>query len=896
MLIVFFVLLLVIVPCVLSKQGDKEFGPNWDRTEISPGTFTQTIYSNDINLKDSNGIYKPLSQVVNLKSQNDAITISWNGKTINMSSYVKVPLGQQKKSEKIGLGMTSGKNTDKGIMSWEHKFSNITNQHKFGYDITYDGVSCTQKGQKYYCDELVIDFGKWVEKNLTVASGLNSIEVSGNDLSDLDPTVIINGTNKVNATYVHGTSTTTSFANSSLYVDGAAPKKPLIIPSLSSIQSYFIISEAKLYLYAPPTQTFGVTVIDAFTINHSWREGIVTDSLGYDTNDNIINGSTWLERYYGNNLNNGNSPFSESDADWEVVGLGIHQDYNGTLLDNITFPANGDETWYSWNVTNAFKWWILGTKQNYGVILMDNSNGAGEIYFWGDESSDTSLRPYFNITYTVSPSINSNLTIPSTPLWGNNVTLQVNATNSSLGNSLRWANFTLTAPNGTAVINNVNGSRQGGLWNSSLYNIWFDADGEWNWNINLTDWSGLYSYFNTSFTILDVAPAITSVDFNATPTSGKNLSILCPAVDAESNNISKFYRWYVNYTEIVYTEGILGGSFLAGSLNLTVSCLVSDQYKNSSWMNSSTASLGDTDKPHFSTSNLSNQTQYHDTPTSLNISVWDDSSQIKQCWVEVIHPGGNKSNNSMTFTLGQNIIANVAFINYTAYDGTMKQYNFSRVSCWDAMDNYNSTYINHPFNITQRFVNVSNISVTPSSIYTTGSANVSILCAKNGEVTISSASYTVDPPSTNPANYSLSVGADGFWSATYSSADTGTHSFTNFYCTDSKNNIGSNVTSINLVIDDVPSVVTTPGGGGGAVTTRETNISALLQSVVSGIAKCGNGICEKGETRDSCYEDCKISFANLTPFVRFVFFGVIIIFGYLVIKSQMVKRRKPSLG
>lgn len=879
LIIIVTLVFLVALPMGMAKKGDITRGSYWDRVEVENGKFNQVIYSNDVNLKNGSGVYKPISDVVTLKSQNDAITISWNGKIINMSSYIKVPPGQQKKADKQGLGMTSNKAVEKGKLSWEHRFTNISVGHKFGYDITYDGVSCSQQGNRYYCDELIIDFGKWAEKNLTLAMGLNNIEVSGNDLSDLDPTVIVNGTNQIEDTYIWSGQPNWNEGGDTTF-PSVTSQRGMLNANVTSISSGSIITYAMLYLYTD-TGNGGITKV--YMINHSWNEG---NSLGA-TNDASINGTTWNERWYGNNANDGNSPFDATDPDWEVAGLGAEQDYNSSFLDNHSTVS---ASYNLFNITLAVREWTSGSKQNYGVLIFGTTGPT----FYSSENTDTTKTPYLNVTYTVSPQINSNNTIPSIPLWGQNLTIRVNITNSSVGNSMQWVNFTLVAPNGTSVIDRINGTQFDSFWNSTKVMLWgLEADGTWNWSVNGTDWSGLSTKYNSSFDINDSAPVISTVVFNATVTIGKDLAIVPTALDAESNNISYFYQWFANRSVIISNNSNLSGGDIYAGLNLTGSVKASDIYKNSSWSNTSTAAIGDTNIPHFATHNLSNSTQYSDTPISFNISVWDDSSEISQCWAEIIHPGDNVSNNSMSFTLGQNIIPHLIFSNYTAHNTSIATYNVSRVSCWDAVNNYNSTYVNHPFNITERQVTVSNMTLNPTS-YTTGSStNVSVLCTKDGSVTIASAYYTVVNPDSVASNNSLSGGADNFWSATYSGTGTGTHRFTHWSCTDSNGNIGLNTTSLNLTVS-AAAVDTGRGGGGGGGAADTTNISQLLESVVSGQVKCGNNVCESGETRENCYQDCRISLTNLTPFLKAVIWGVAILFGYIVIKTQTSKRRKST--
>ena len=84
--------------------------------------------------------------------------------------------------------------------------------------------------------------------------------------------------------------------------------------------------------------------------------------------------------------------------------------------------------------------------------------------------------------------ISSNETIPSRVYYagsyGTTFYISTNATDNN--SNIVSVNFTLTAPNGTEVINNTNASvHDGDIWNSSSYAI--DAYGQWNYSINAWD-------------------------------------------------------------------------------------------------------------------------------------------------------------------------------------------------------------------------------------------------------------------------------------------------------------------------------------------------------------------------------------------------------------------------
>jgi len=84
------------------------------------------------------------------------------------------------------------------------------------------------------------------------------------------------------------------------------------------------------------------------------------------------------------------------------------------------------------------------------------------------------------------PVINTNFTVPTYPRFGQNVTFVVNVTDADP--TITYVNFTLIAPNGSKVINNLNGSKSSG----DLYNTTFNLTsyGTWLWNVTVFDSDG----------------------------------------------------------------------------------------------------------------------------------------------------------------------------------------------------------------------------------------------------------------------------------------------------------------------------------------------------------------------------------------------------------------------
>jgi len=137
-------------------------------------------------------------------------------------------------------------------------------------------------------------------------------------------------------------------------------------------------------------------VQNIYEINHYWQEG----DCVYCTNNASINGTTWTERYFGNNANDGNTPFDESDPDWEASGLGSGTDYNSTIITSFlgtsSFPVN-----ISVSINNSYIQRLIDNPSfNEGFLIVCSTNDANEgSQLRTSEYADPSDRPYYNITY-----------------------------------------------------------------------------------------------------------------------------------------------------------------------------------------------------------------------------------------------------------------------------------------------------------------------------------------------------------------------------------------------------------------------------------------------------------------------------------------------------------------
>ena len=221
------------------------------------------------------------------------------------------------------------------------------------------------------------------------------------------------------------------------------------------------------------------------------------------------------------------------------------------------------------------------------TITPNNTYFQYKLLFESNLTKNTSIRStpeLWNVTLATesgpnnSPVINSNITSPTTPAVTSSVQLIANVSDEDgTPGDIRSVNFTLKAPNGTKVIDHVNGTLQGGTnadnWSSTTYTI--DAAGTWTWTVNASDNDDntdndigtfvITDSTNPSITSLSRRPetitTATSVTLNATITD--NIAIGTVIISEDSSGSWRNYT-ITNPVSNVY-------SFILHSANLSQS-------------------------------------------------------------------------------------------------------------------------------------------------------------------------------------------------------------------------------------------------------------------------------------------------------------------------------------
>jgi len=145
-------------------------------------------------------------------------------------------------------------------------------------------------------------------------------------------------------------------------------------------------------------------------------------------------------------------------VNWTVDDVLVHQDNLDGQSPGTTMESNLSSTNYSIGNTIA-------------------------VYFWADDGLNGTVVSD-SILINHPPVIEYNATNKTFPRYGDVIIIQANISDYE-NHTISWCNFTINSSNGTAVVDNVNGSYEGNFnditeWNSSSYTI--DTYGIWYWD------------------------------------------------------------------------------------------------------------------------------------------------------------------------------------------------------------------------------------------------------------------------------------------------------------------------------------------------------------------------------------------------------------------------------
>ena len=158
------------------------------------------------------------------------------------------------------------------------------------------------------------------------------------------------------------------------------------------------LAELRMFLKKQPGATRNHNV---YRLQDSWLEG---SGDGKKKNSAAINGVTWIERQFGDNLWTGSGLW-----DWAAIG----GDYLGAPTAIVATP--GAPGWMFWNVIGDVGAWYSGSASNFGWLIRDeteNQKPKQDGKFSSREDGNPARSPSLVVTYLVASATVSTDTIP----------------------------------------------------------------------------------------------------------------------------------------------------------------------------------------------------------------------------------------------------------------------------------------------------------------------------------------------------------------------------------------------------------------------------------------------------------------------------------------------------
>ena len=155
-------------------------------------------------------------------------------------------------------------------------------------------------------------------------------------------------------------------------------------------------------------------------------------------------------------------------------------------------------------------------------------------------------------------------------------------------------------------------------------------------------------YNSTTLTISDTIPLVSNVFIDPTPaetTDTLNVSYTYFSYDGDTES-TQFYRWYIN-DALNQTSRTLGSTNLTTGDNIIVSVKVNDGEDNSTWVNSSTVTIGDTIAPVLYNDSQSTSSGYTNVAFTTYVNV-TEVNNFAWVYVEITNPYGSATNYTMS--------------------------------------------------------------------------------------------------------------------------------------------------------------------------------------------------------------------------------------------------------
>ena len=283
-------------------------------------------------------------------------------------------------------------------------------------------------------------------------------------------------------------------------------------------------NRANIYIYASGGYSGGNIIKNNIIANSGsgydniYIDGLL-DSSGAGNNvieNNIISNSArygiYIYRYSENNTVHNNTISNNS------IGIYVTTNNNLIYFNNISYNTdalaydNGNNSWNSSNGGNS--WYDI---PNLDIVDSDNDgfgdSGAQYPYnatFGNVSGNVVDYTPVIPRTMPIISSIAINL---AEPVINNSINCEAAITDPN-DDPIIWANFTVYYPNGTAALDNSNGTQNGDIWTSS--NVTASIDGVWNCSITASDDKNNVSASSLTFPVIEQKEII-STTAGATP-------------------------------------------------------------------------------------------------------------------------------------------------------------------------------------------------------------------------------------------------------------------------------------------------------------------------------------------------------------------------------------------
>jgi hypothetical protein len=322
-----------------------------------------------------------------------------------------------------------------------------------------------------------------------------------------------------------------------------------------------------------------------------------------DNNHNT--GVSWVLQQNNNNLNQYSHYTSDTSSDrfWAADASTWHYlvlTRNGSIQENRVY-INGSFN----NAGNG-----TGSINYDGSQYLRISRWGGGGRYWNGSLDELRIYPtarsnnwiqteYNNqrngsVSYTIT-SFESNFPVEinsvnasSLPYYyGAIVAIRANVT----GSQLYSVNFTITAPNGTIMVNNSNGTNMSTLWNSSAFNL--SAAGVWNYTVSAQSSDGYVVNTSEQLRFLMITTNMSTrfsngsrVNISGTVTNSSNTSLATAAVRMYFNGTAVVpypgYNYLIGLNITAGNENFSNGSLVEISLNTATLVAAGDLFANGS--------------------------------------------------------------------------------------------------------------------------------------------------------------------------------------------------------------------------------------------------------------------------------------------------------------------------